>query len=184
MGFTANSTGIRKLLLVIIVLFALGALGYCSQSSAAEHPGAGLSISFGTAAVGGEQCFDSMLIAQELQGRSWLAYLDTHGKGTCRGDELIRANVGAGILRTTHLGKWAIGLGAGLLEHGDSVVGPREILGDSFPRVAPRPQFCANILIRRYLFHGRAVFDALHCSTGGSTYFNTGLNLFTLGVRF
>lgn len=172
MGFTGNTSGVRKVLIVFVILFLAGALGWCEAR--AESADAGLSIGFGKAAVGSEACFDSMLIAQELAGARWIATLETHGTGRCRNQDLA-ANLGAGVSRMTHLRSWAFAVGAGLLEHGDLAVGPA---GNP-----ERPQLCANLLIRRYLFRDRAVLDLLHCSTGGSSAHNPGLNFLTLGFR-
>jgi hypothetical protein len=207
MKFTGNNRGIRVAILLLIVLFALGAAGYCSRSDAEEpcnelagcgagEPAStsldlkddkaeGLSIGFGFAAAGGEPCFGAMLIAQEFGERRWLAFLSTHGdSNSCRDDEPIRANIGGGIVRTTHLGKWAIGFGLGVLEHGDVIVGPKAVTSSPYPRTADRLQLCANILIRRHLFRDRAVADVVHCSSGNSTVWNRGLNTITLGIRF
>ena len=172
MGFTANSSGIRKILLILLVLFMAGGLGYCAESRAADD--SGLAVGFGKAAIGSEVCFDSLLVSQELDSGRWLAALATHGAGKCRAQG-VRANMGAALLRATHLGRWAIGVGAGLWEHGDRAVGPAT--------KPDRPQLCAHLLIRRYFFGGRAVLDTLHCSTGGATRYNPGLNLITFGMR-
>jgi hypothetical protein len=182
MGFTGNKKGVRIAIVLLLVLFAAGALGWCSRSEAAE----GLSIGFGIGTAGSDRCFESMAIAQELADRKWLATLSTHGEAaSCRMEnEPVDANFGAGIVRTTQLGKWAIGFGAGVWEHGDVVVGPKSIENDEHPRTADRPQLCAHILVRRYLFRDRVVADLLHCSTGGSTKFNRGRNVLTLGLRF
>lgn len=154
----------------LVALVAL--LAVSAALHAEDNPDAGLSISFGQAAVGSDFCFGSLLVAQELGGGRWLGHLSTHGDGDCG----ARANIGAGLLRTTHLGEWAFGIGAGFLEHGDIAVGPAEN--------PDRPQLAANLLIRRYLFRRRVVLDLIHWSTGGSTYWNVGLNSATIGVRF
>jgi len=172
-GFTGNSAGVRKVLAFILVLFAMGAAGYCSRSDAAEAEG--LSVGFGQASIGSEVCFDALLVTQELAERRWLATFATHGDGHCR-NQNVRANLGAGILRTTHLGRWAIGIGPSIWHHGDRAFGPREG-GD-------RPELAAQILIRRYLFRERLVLDLLHASTGGSAEVNPGRNMLVLGARF
>lgn len=169
-GFTGNSSGVRKVLAVLVILFAAGAAGWCSRSDAAE----GLSVGFGKASVGSEVCFDSLLLTQELADRRWIATLATSGDGHCRGLD-VRANLSAGIIRTTHLGRFAIGFGAALRHHGDRAVGPRGG-GD-------RPELVAQILIRRYLFDGRVVLDLLHQSTGGAAEWNPGANTIALGLR-
>jgi hypothetical protein len=180
-GFTGNPRGVRWAILLLLGLFALGALGYCNRSDAAE----GLSLSFGLGYAGSDRCFDSMMLAQEMAERRWLAYFITHGDSeSCQSEaEYVRANLGAGIIRTTHLGPWSIGFGAGVLEHGDIVIGPYEIIDDAAPRVDNDLQAHAVILIRRTLGK-RFVFDFFHASTGKATHFNAGLNNITLGVRF
>ena len=170
-GFTGNNSGIRKIIAILLVIFGGGALGWCSKSNASE----GLSIGLGKATIGSEVCFTSLLITQELADRRWLVTLSTHGEEYCR-DELVQANMGVGIVRTTHLNNWSIGFGAGIWEHGDIAVGPESNRN--------RPQLCANILIRRYWLNDKVVTDLLHCSTGGSTKYNRGRNLLTLGYRF
>lgn len=152
------------------------AAGLALAVHAEDDVSQGLSVGFGKASIGGEICFDALLISQELGDRRWLATLSTHGTGECR-EQPVRANMGIGILRMTPLGHWAIGLGAGVWEHGDRAVGPKTTSG-------ARPQLCAHIGIRRYLFHERAVLDLLHCSTGGSSEYNPGRNLLTLSARF
>lgn len=72
MKFTGNNRSIRVGILVLLGLFAAGALGLCSRTEAAE----GLSIGFGKASAG-SVCADSMLLAQELSERLWLATLST-----------------------------------------------------------------------------------------------------------
>jgi hypothetical protein len=168
-------------IVLLVIAFGAGAAGYCSKADAQE----GLSISFGAGMAGSERCFESMLLAQEMADRKWLAYLSTHGpSGGCRDPaEPVAANIGAGIIRTTHLGKWSVGFGAGVMEHGDVVVGPWSIRDNPGPRSDEDIQFVAAILIRRTLGK-RLVFDLLHNSTGGSTHFNRGLNSFTFGMRF
>lgn len=170
-GFTGNPSGVRKVLAVVVVIFALGAAGYCSTSDAAE----GLTVGFGKASVGSEVCFDSLLVTQELADRRWVATLATHGDGRCR-DQDVRANLGLGVLRTTHLGRWSIGIGGGLWHHGDRAFGPA---GGS-----DRPELSAQILIRRYLLRDRLVLDLLHASTGGAAEVNPGRNFLVLGARF
>lgn len=152
--------------LALLVLLAIA-----GQAAADE----GLSVGFGKAMIGSEACFDSLLITQELAEKRFLLTLATHGEGYCR-DQHVRANMGLGMLRTTQLGRWSLGFGGAVYEHGDRGVGPAEH--------PDRPQLCAQILIRRYLFNERAVLDILHCSTGGSTYYNPGKNWLTLGMRF
>lgn len=169
-GFTDNPSGVRKVLAILLVLFAAGAAGWCSKSEAAE----GLSVGFGKAAIGSEVCFGALLLTQEVADRRWLATLSTHGEGHCR--ELdVRANLSAGILRTTPLGKFSVGFGAALRHHGDRAVGPKEG-GD-------RPELVAQIILRRYLFGDRIVLDLLHQSTGGAAEWNPGLNALVIGVR-
>jgi hypothetical protein len=184
-GFTGNPRGVRWAILLLLALFALGALGYCNRSSAEEAEPQGLSISFGVGYMGGSRCFDSMMLAQEIAERKWLGYLATHGDSNACGAEaeFIRPNIGAGIIRTTHLGAWTIGFGAGVMEHGDVVMGPYEIIDDAEPRTDSDIQAHAVILIRRALGK-RLVFDFFHASTGKATHFNPGLNNVTIGVRF
>lgn len=155
----------KRVIITLIALFA----------TSATADDTGLSIGFGKAAIGSEACFDSLLLTQEMAERKFLLTLATHGDGHCR-EQDVRANMGIGVLRTTQLGRWSFGFGGGVFEHGDRGVGPK-IDGD-------RPQLCAQILIRRYLLKERAVFDILHCSTGGSTHYNPGKNWAVLGVRF
>ncbi|NIR28351.1 MAG: hypothetical protein GWN84_03290, partial [Gammaproteobacteria bacterium] len=164
---------------MLAVLFVLMAAGYCRRSEADE-----LSVGFGVALAGSERCFESMTIMQEFGEGRWLGYLATHGNSpSCRAEqEPIRANVGAGVIRTAHADRWTLGFGAGLLEHGDVVIGPDSILGDDAPRTADRPQLAAAILVRLRI-RERLVLDLLHNSTGGSTGFNRGLNTITLGWR-
>lgn len=170
-GFTGNNSGIRKIIAILLVIFGGGALGWCSKSNASE----GLSIGLGKTTIGSEVCFTSLLITQELAEQRWLVTMSTHGEGYCREQE-VRANVGFGVLRTTRLSKWMIGFGGGVDEHGDRGVGPS---GNP-----DRPQLHAEILIRRYLWQERAVFDLLHKSTGGSTEYNSGKNFLVLAARF
>ncbi len=177
MGFTGNPKGSRYAIIALLVIFALGA-GYCAKSEAQDS---GLSIGFGIATAGAERCFDSMMLAQRFG--DWMATLSTHGESAkCRDNEPIDANVGVGIVRVTDLGKWSIGFGAGLWEHGDVVVGPKTIMSNPAPRRSDRVQLCAHILIR-YRLGKRGAIDWLHCSSAGSTHYNRGLNLFTLSVR-
>lgn len=180
MGFTGNNKGIRLAIVVLLIVFACGALGLCSRSEAAEP--SGLSIGFGKALGGSEPCFNSMLIAQEIAEQRWLAFLATHGDSdSCRG-EVMDANVGAGILRATQLNHWSIGFGAAVFEHGDLIVGPKSLEQMWPPRSSEGMQFGAAISVRRYIGK-RLVVDMLHFSTGGSAYFNPGLNSLTIGIR-
>lgn len=169
-GFTGNPSGVRKVLVVLLILFLAGAASFCSKADAAE----GLSVGLGKASIGSEVCFDALLVTQELAERRWIATLATSGDGHCRGLD-VRANLSAGIIRTTHLGRFAIGFGAALRHHGDRAVGPREG-GD-------RPELVAQILLRRYLFRDRVVLDLLHQSTGGAAEWNPGANTVAIGVR-
>lgn len=168
-GFTGNSSGVRKVLVVLLILFGAGAAGWCSRSDAE-----GLSIGFGKASIGSEVCFDSLLLTQELGERRWLATLSTHGDGQCR-DVDVRANLSVGIVRTARLGRFALGFGAAVRHHGDRAVGPKEG-GD-------RPELCAQIMLRRYLLLDRMVLDLLHCSSGGAAEWNPGANTLAIGVR-
>lgn len=180
MRFTGNDKGVRIAIAILLVLMVVMA-GYCTRAEAEEQ---GLSLGFGVGTAGSEVCFQSMQLAQEFGNGRWLAYLASHGESSaCRNPpEPIRANVGTGVLRTAHAGLWTLGFGAGLLEHGDVVIGPESIRGESYPRVADRPQFTAAIFVRRRL-GAHLVIDILHNSTGGSTGFNRGLNTITLGWR-
>src|SRR5690606_24221740 len=116
MKFTGNNRSIRVGILVLLGLFAAGALGLCSRTEAAE----GLSIGFGKASAGSDVCADSMLLVQEL-GERWLGALATHGDGRCRGEKMA-ANVMAGVVRVTHVRRLSVGFGAGVLVHGDIAV--------------------------------------------------------------
>lgn len=170
-GFTGNPSGVRKVLAILLILFVLGAAGWCSNSEAAE----GLSVGFGQASIGSEICFDALLLTQEFADRRWLGTLSTHGDGRCRGLDM-RANLSAGIVRTTHLRRFSIGFGAAIRHHGDRAIGPKEG-GD-------RPELVAQILLRCYLLRDRVVLDLLHQSTGGAAEWNPGLNTVALGARF
>lgn len=176
---TGNSRGV--IVGILIVLAGFGLFAECSKADERQ----GLSISFGTGLAGSDSCFDSMLLAQEIAERKWLGYLLTHGPSSaCREPaEPVVANIGAGIIRTTHRGKWSIGFGAGVMEHGDIVIGPGSIRERPYPRHNESIQFVAAILIRRNVGE-RFVVDLLHNSTGGSTHFNRGLNTLTVGLRF
>lgn len=154
----------KRVIITLIALFA----------TSATADDTGLSIGFGKAAIGSEACFDSLMITQELSERRWLAVLQTHGKGFCR-DQDVRANMGAAIVRTTHLGKWSVGFGVAAWHHGDRAVGPKE--GGN------RPELTAHIHLRRYLFDERFVLDLAHSSTGGAAEYNPGRNILTLGWR-
>jgi hypothetical protein len=176
MKFTGNKKGTRIALLIFLLLFLAGALGYCARSEAAE----GLSVSLGQPFIGSSRCeYAGLMIAQELADRRWLAHMWTHGDGQCRG-EAMRANIGAGIARTTHLGPWALGIGMGLAEHGDRAIGP--LVDSEPPRTADRMQLGAVLLIRRHIGE-RWVIDLHHMSSGGSTHWNPGKNMLLFGVR-
>jgi len=177
--FTGNSAGVRKALLILLALFGAGSLGYCSSSDAAE----GLSIGFGKASAGSDVCSESMLLAQEFGEQRWLALLATHGEGHCHG-EVMAANVMASVARVTHIQRFSVGFGAGMLAHGDMAVGPWTLLQQpkDGPRRTDSAQFCATILMR-YRVGTRFVVDWLHCSTGGATAMNRGKNWLTFGVR-
>jgi hypothetical protein len=177
--FTGNNRGVHLVLVVILILFILGALGFCSVRAEERAEREGLSVSLGVPHVGSSRCdFAGLMIAQELADRKWLAHLWTHGDGECRG-EAWRANVGAGVIRTTHLGHWSIGIGVGIAEHGDRAVGP--FVPDP-PHTSDRVQLGANLLIRRHVGK-RLVLDLHHFSSGGSTYWNAGRNMLLFGVR-
>lgn len=183
MSFTGNPLGVRKILLVFVGLFALGALGLCHRAKA-DEPNEGLSIGFGVAGAGTGNlaCWGALEITQSFGDEKWLADFATHGQGKCLGEEM-GANMMAGIMRTTHLGRWTFGVGAGVLVHGDRTVGPLSIDETDIPRHSDVMQMCANLLVR-YQIGERVVLDALHCSTGGTTAYNYGVNFLTVGLRF
>lgn len=164
MGVTSNKAKVR--IVVVLFILAMGAIGYCTQARADA-----LSIGFGAALAGSEHCFDSMLIAQELNDRRWIGYLNTHGNSSHCREVPIRGNLSIGLIRTTTLNKWSIGAGFALFEHGDRVIGPE------LP--AERIQLTGALFLRRRLGEHFAV-DFLHNSTGGSTEHNVGYNSFTL----
>ena len=170
MKFTGNTRGIQLAIFLLVVCFGL--MAYCSAKAE------GLSIGFGRASAGGEICMDSMLLSQTMN--NWYGYLSTHGDGTCR-DQLVNANIGAGIVRTADLGRWTLGFGAGVLEHGDIIVGP-DAVWSSPRRTSDRIQFTASILLR-YRVSKRLSVDILHNSTGGASDENRGLNTLVLSVR-
>lgn len=177
MKFTANPKGIRIVLIVLLIVFGMGALGWCSKSDAQE----GLSIGFGKASAGSDICFDSMMITQTIAEDRWTAYLATHGEAAMCHGEAVGANMGAGVIRTTHLGKFSIGFGAGVLDHGDIAVGP--LLGlQQPPRTDDDIQLAAAILLR-YRISKRFEMTWVHNSNGGSTKHNRGLNTLVLAVR-
>lgn len=182
MGFTGNPSPVRKLLLVFVALFALGALGLCHESKA-DGPHEGLTIGLGTAGGGGDlACWGALEATQEFGDRKWVASFATHGQGVCLG-EPMGANMMAGVMRATHLGRWAFGLGAGVLVHGDRAVGPLIIDDMDPPRHSDTMQMSALLLVRCQI--GELwVVDLLHASTGGTTDYNYGVNFFTVGLRF
>lgn len=173
MGFTGNSRGVRLVLLILLALFGAGGLGWCSKAKADELELQGLTIGFGSGHAGSEPCFGALLLTQSFADERWVGFLNTHGESSsCRDREPVRANIAAGVIRTTHLGPWSIGFGAALREHGDVVVGPYSIVNQTPPRVEPSAHLAAVIFVRRELGQ-RFVVDLLHLSTGGSTYFNS-----------
>lgn len=185
MKFTGNDKGVRTAILALVVLFAAMAAGYCTKADAQTKPeDQGLSVGFGIATAGSEPCFQSMLLAQSFGGERWLGYLATHGDATdCRGHD-VRANIGSGIIRTAKAGKWTLGFGAGLREHGDLVIGDYDLSAENgwnYP-IDEGPQLVAAILVR-YRISRRLSIDLLHNSTGGSTSENRGLNTATISWR-
>ncbi len=169
MKFTGNDKGVRLAILVLVVLFVAMAAGYCSKAEAQEQ---GLSLGFGMATAGSEPCFTSMLLMQTI-GDKFAGYLATHGDSEDCRSQFVRANFGAGIIRTAEAGKWTLGFGAGFREHGDIVIGDYDWThGVS---VDEGPQLVAAILVR-YRVSRRLSIDLLHNSTGGSTTENRGLN--------
>lgn len=201
-GFTGNSRGIRIVVLIVLGLLAAGALGLCSTADAREPEG--LSIGFGPVFAGSERCFTGMMVAQELD--HWILNLQTHGDSTaCREPpEPITANIGIGVVRFTGLGKWKLGIGASVWEHGDVVVGDFsgmpassntvditqlsgsvKTLGTAAqePRRAQGIHLCGQFLFRRPLGK-RLVLDVVHCSSGGSTHYNRGRNFLMFSAAF
>lgn len=185
MKFTGNDKGVRLAILVLVILFVAMGAGYCTKADAQEKSQEqGLSLGFGIAAAGSEPCFQSMLLMQAV-GDHWAGYLATHGDGDgCRNHD-VRANFGAGIIRTAEAGKWTLGFGPGFLEHGDLVIGDYDLSaanGWNYP-IDEGPQLVAAILVR-YRISARLSIDLLHNSTGGATSENRGLNVLTLSGRF
>ena len=186
-GATGNHAKVRLLIACIVLVFILGGLGYCTKSEAQESKREiqGTTVSVGLPTIGSDTCeYTSFTISQELVDRKWLASLHTHGDGQCR-DEYVSAQVGGSIIRTTHLGDFAIGFGLALWEHGDIAIGPIEIWDNPEPRTANRIQLSAAILIRYHAFGERLIIDLpFHFSTGKSTFFNPGRNFIQVGYRF
>jgi hypothetical protein len=172
-------------IVLLLILFIAMAVGWCSRVEAQEEPAEqGLSVGFGIATAGSEPCFLAMLLSQTF-GQHWLGYLQTNGDAAeCR-DQPVRANIGAGIIRTAEANRWTIGFGAGFREHGDIVIGDydaSEATGWNYP-IDEGPQLVAAILVR-FRMTQRLSIDLLHNSTGGSTTENRGLNTITISGRF
>ncbi len=158
----------------VVVLLAL-----LASPALAERPSEGLVIGLGLPMIGGGWCeFQGVVISQELHERRWVANLWTHGTGRC-GDVRMRANLGVGIVRTTQLGRWSLGFGAGVQEHGDAAIGPDLPPGETADRI----QLSAQILIRRQI-GDRLVVDLWHASSGGSTVVNAARDTISVGWRF
>lgn len=182
-GFTGNTSGIRKVLTVFVIAFIGAVAGWCTKGHTAELDGT--TVSLGQVFESSTKCtFTSLTISQEFNNRQWLGSLHTHGSGLCT--EEMEANIGFSLVRTAYIGRWAFGIGGALWEHGDVIVGPLSVNDDLIPpRVSEDIQLTAALLIRGHFFHDRVVLDIpFHFSTGGSTHYNRGLNLVSLGVRF
>lgn len=181
MGFTGNKRGIQIAILILVALFVAGGLGWCSKAEGQEREISGLSVGFGGASAGSAMCFGAMLLTQTFAEDDWVAYMATHGSSeNCHGEAMV-ANVGFGLIRTTHLGKWSIGFGGGIFEHGDTAIGPK--LGAHVPpRVDEDIQLAAAIMLRRRIGE-RLEINWLHNSTGGSTKHNRGLNTIAISFR-
>lgn len=192
-GFTGNDKGVRIVILVLILLFIAGGLGFCQRADAQQVEKVWdrdrTSVSYGLPLIGGQLCdFTSLSIAREFYQRKALVGFVTHGEGQCK-DEFVSANFRVFALHQQFVGRnghWSIGFGAALSEHGDIGIGNETVLDDTVePREAFGIQLSAVIAVRTYWLDNRLVVDfPLHMSTGGSTRFNPGWNFLQAGYRF
>lgn len=185
MGVTGNNSGVRVVVVLIVIAFMVVGLGWCDKADAQELPLT--SVGIGTMMFGGDECgIESMLIAREFGNRKWMAGLVTHGTGKCRG-EAIKANIGLLAVHQLHFrDRLSIGFGGALFEHGDIGIGKASILNDvTEPRTSDTLQLAAVILIRVHFPRNDLYLDfPLHFSSGGASRFNPGKNMIDFGVRF
>ena len=115
-----------------------------------------------------------------MESGPWQASIVTAGGGHVDKPDArhaIEPNVGA--CGTWHRGrkKLSFGWGACLWEHGDFVVGQSHR--------TESVQLAAAIVLRRTFGEKDHVYvELFHVSTGGSTHFNAGRNLISVGARF
>lgn len=184
-GFTGNKRGVRVLVAVFVLAFIELSAGWCSRANAEEV----LTAGFGIATAGSEDCFDSMLLTQSFGDHEWLGYLATHGDSDSCRKHPVDANFGVGVLKLAHRGRWTLGVGGGLRQHGDLVIGPDfprptvEVSRNYEPFRNDELQLVASLFIR-FRLHKHVTADLLHNSTGGATQQNRGLNTIVISGRF
>lgn len=183
LNFTGNSRGMRFVLLILV-----GLMLWFAWSRAKAEPvffaGVGQMLAASRPLSGG--------LRLGVETGPWQASLVTHGE-TVLGDPNgghYRVDPNMGACGTWHVARrrLSIGWGACLWEHGDFSVGDRgpvvyEPQTDTLWLDDDGIQLTAAIVMRRTMGEHFYV-EWFHASTGGSTHYNRGRNLFSGGARF
>lgn len=187
LNLTGNPKGVQILIVIVLALtlwFAFKAKRVAAEEAAPVFFAAG-----GAVLSGSEPYTHGLRVGME-QG-SWQMSVVTSGEGHITKPEArywIAANIG--VCGTFHreLGRWSIGWGGCLFEHGDVSIGDYNELqsaedgavwmeDDSIQVTAA---ITARFSINRHVF----IELPFHVSTGGSTHYNKGRNSLLVGVRF
>lgn len=183
MKLTGNPRGVQ---LLIVALLVVTLWVSCRSAEAAEPM---FFASGGLATHGGKIYSQGLRIG--LESGPWQASVVTMGDGSYdkpEGRYLIEPNIGACGTWHRALNKWSLGWGACVWEHGDWSVGDRHIVtwtGSTASLDDDGVQLTAAILVRRtFGKRDRLYAEAFHASSGGSTHYNAGRNLLSVGARF
>jgi hypothetical protein len=186
MRFTGNPKKVQ----IALAALALVTLWFACTSKRAEaaepefYAGAGLNFMSNEPAAHGYRI--------GMQQGAWEASIVTHGEAEVQRDGdpvgyFLEANFGTCGTFNVYRNKWTIGWGACLWEHGDIDIGDEAdfVLRDDglYQLMDDGIQLTAAIVVRRD-FGKRLYVDIFHASTGGSTHYNRGRNLITVGARF
>lgn len=182
MKLTGNPRGVQ---IAIVALLVVTLWFGCRAARADESV---FFASAGVTTIGGHPYSGGLRIG--LERDAWQTSIVTSGDGRVHrveGSYVIEPNIGACGTWHRALNRWSLGWGACVFEHGDFATGDDQTTwaDGAFTLNDDGLQLTAAIVLRRTLGERQRLYvEAFHASTGGSTHYNPGRNLLSVGARF